>query len=93
MDFSYLASLTLPLPLLIALACLCSIALSLLLKRFILARIQRWVSRTPFTLDSLLLQSLNVPFTLFVLIANALLLKNILLYFEYPIDSFAVLHK
>lgn len=91
MDFSYLASLTLPLPLLIALACLCSIALSLLLKRFILARIQRWVSRTPFTLDSLLLQSLNVPFTLFVLIANALLLKNILLYFEYPIDSFTVL--
>lgn len=83
MDLSFLSTLHIPTPVLITLICASTVLFSLWLKHMLLGRIKYWVARTRFQLDSLLVQSLNVPFTLMLLLANLQLLQHLLVFFGY----------
>ncbi|HEY7773534.1 MAG TPA: mechanosensitive ion channel family protein [Marinagarivorans sp.] len=97
MDFSrfasHLSSIELHLPpyVTIALIVIASYTITLLLKRYILARISQLIARTHFTFDTLLIDSLKTPLSLLVLICNLLLLNNLLIHFDYSTPRLSTL--
>lgn len=67
--------------------------LCLLLKRIVLARIQRWVHNSSFFVDSLFIKAIGLPLTLIVLLLNLVLLQQLLASFGVTSNEFGVISR
>lgn len=67
----------------IVIALIGAFLIMLLIKRFILGRIKHALSQTQFDLDTLLIDSLHWPLKLLILCIDLVLLKTLLVYFDY----------
>ena len=77
-----MAGVALPAWAFVAMAILCSTVVMLLLKRIILGHILRWVGKTRFYFDTLLLSALGLPLSIIILVLNLFLLDYLLIYFD-----------
>lgn len=82
MDNLNLTDISLPPWLLIAIAIFFSTSVMLVIKRFVLRRVRRIIDKTTFYFDTLLINALNFPLTVIVLVVNLLFLRQLLVYFE-----------
>ena len=62
---------------------LASYVTTLIAKRFVIARISRFISKTQFTFDTILINALNTPLSLLALTCNLMLLNNLLIHFDF----------
>ena len=82
MNFEFLTALNIPPWAVISLTILSSIVLMYIVKSLILRRLRALISRTSLRIDSVLVDALQVPSTILILLVNILLLERLLNYFE-----------
>lgn len=67
---------------------LVSTVIGLLIKRLVLGYIKHWVSKTSYFLDSLIIDAVNLPLNLIIVLLNLVLLQKLLIAFSVTGDSF-----
>ena len=72
---------------------LASTVVCLLLKRLLLARLQRWVHNSSIFVDSLFIKAIGLPMTLIVLLLNMVLLQQLLSSFGVTNNEFGVVSR
>ncbi len=70
---------------------LLSTLLMLLIKTLIIRAVQRWVDRSSFRFDTLLLSSIRFPLNLAILVLNLLLLKQLMIVLSLDVSAYGAL--
>ena len=66
----------------------CSTILMFLCKGLLLRRVQRWVDKSTFRFDSMVLAAIRSPLSIAILIINLMILKQVLIYLDFDIAPY-----